>query len=145
VAGGRRPVDEATGASHGGRCDDRGPSSARRWACSSTASRAPPQSVVCSGWRCSCSVAGALVGLFTRLGTFPAWNLSLIPTPGCASVVVSSSDPRVLARAEKVLRESGPPASCNSTSTLGPWARERALRGRGMCWRRHRTTMQKAL
>ena len=51
-----------------------------------------------------CAATGGLVGLFTRLGTGPAWDLSLVPRPGCASIVVSSSDPQVLDRAEAVLR-----------------------------------------
>jgi hypothetical protein len=51
-----------------------------------------------------CGAAGGLAGLFTRLGTGPAWDLSLVPTHGSASIVVSSTDPHALDRAEEVLR-----------------------------------------
>ena len=51
-----------------------------------------------------CGVAGGLIGLSTRVGMGPAWELSLVPSSGCASVVVSSDDPKVLDRAYEVLR-----------------------------------------
>jgi hypothetical protein len=54
-----------------------------------------------------CGGVGGLVGLFTRLGTGPAWDLSLVPTHGSVSIVVSSTDPHVLDRAEEVLRRFG--------------------------------------
>jgi hypothetical protein len=49
--------------------------------------------------------AGGLIGRTTGVGTGMAWEASLVPSSGCASVVVSSRDPTLLDRAYEALRE----------------------------------------
>jgi hypothetical protein len=52
-----------------------------------------------------CGAVGGLIGLFTGLATNRAWEATLVPVEGCSWILVSSSDPKVLDRAEQVLRK----------------------------------------